>query len=1116
MRCAICQGGACLDLLQDYECVCNTPYYLDTFELDRNCMPIHGLIAFTSFAQSVQGDTQATTTTPLRHTSELGFTDLHCDHRTINVDAEYGITAFNSYRVGGTSAFCYTTLSSVAVDDLTWVMVRVKMYLASTSWASASFLKVWLEVDDGYDIYGAPQTMLLPLLDSEGYDLDEYADELGLTEGSWNVLEMNITCNNTLQVHMGLQSFSSSQYVLFDEVVIVTSAAEEDFCVSSPCRNGATCTSPVGMYRYVCVCPVGFEGFDCEYTVTSECASNPCRHGGTCVDAGVQMYRCTCPVLFDLPNLELDENCDPLQDVIAFSSFSHAQPGSVLYRSSSVGMELGFESVGCETQFVDETGDVIAYTYGRVTSAARFKIADADGLCRVRFDDVADLGLLPSLRLSLQIFVAAAQWTAEDRIRVWVEVSPAAVDESCEGTDDSVACAAADISGDDTTSLSNCAAAGDCTYTAGYADVVESCVGTDDAIPCSNADISGDENTSRGHCTAAGTCTYSAGSAESCSATVTGINDAECAGADLSGSEQCVGTDDAAACAAADLSHPDTSSSASTCEGAGECTYTAAVTEECTAVSTDVGCASADISGDEATSRSNCENAGDCNYRASVSESCDGTDDVAACSAADLSSGNHRANCEGNGDCTYYPPQTRQEACEAAGACTYVAGIPEACEGTDDVSACAAADLSGGETASEDNCDSAGLCTYTAGVGVVQESCAGSDDATRCSSAELLGDETESRNNCIDAGDCTYFAHSTQAVVLDVAGDVVESGNTAESIVVEGQWTRLELNLTGYDIVGINLGLESGSPYNYVLYDEIVLSASVSAVNHCDSAPCQNGGSCIAPQDCTCEVSEDEVLGCSTLARCRSPADYVCICAQGFEGDNCQFRVLDECASTPCLNGGICVDGVQSYTCRCPALYGMESLALDSNCDTDQTVVAYTSFNGPSLGAVSHKSTRGAELGFEPSGCQFTSADSGVTENRAMKISAPEQFCYLRFDRVQLGATCTGTPANSAGVACTEGFDPTDSDTCSSGCRYTAAIDSNLQLQVKMYVPSMGWTVADYIQVWVEVEDGQRLWVVNTYVLSLPTIWPLTCTIFFSLTPHCPLMSKFFQVWSRY
>ena len=82
-------------------------------------MPLNGLVAFTSFAQSVEGDTEATTTTPLRHSTELGFTDLHCDQRTLDADAVYGITEFDSYKMGGTSAFCSTTLSSVAVDNLT-------------------------------------------------------------------------------------------------------------------------------------------------------------------------------------------------------------------------------------------------------------------------------------------------------------------------------------------------------------------------------------------------------------------------------------------------------------------------------------------------------------------------------------------------------------------------------------------------------------------------------------------------------------------------------------------------------------------------------------------------------------------------------------------------------------------------------------------------------------------------------------------------------------------------------------------------------------------------------------------------------------------------------------
>ena len=1054
-------------------------YALETFDLDRNCDPVYGLVAFTSFAEPAQGDIHFASTSPLRHTTEVGFTELQCDLRTLDPSSVvYGVNGFDQLKLGGTFSFCFTSLSTVAVGDLGWVIVRVNMYLASTSWASASFIRVWIEVDDGHDIYGAPLTMQIPLLDTEGYDLDEHAGSLGLTEGTWNMLQMNVTCNSTMTVHLGMQSLSASQYVLFDEVLLMTAAADGvDFCDSNPCRNGATCTNPVGMFRYVCICPPDYEGYDCEYQITPECASNPCKHGGTCVDAGVQQYHCICPVLFDLPSLPLDGNCELAQDLIAFSSFSHAPAGSVVYESSSVGMELGFEAVGCQTQFIDETGEVIATTNGQVTSSSRFKIADPEGLCRLQFDEVTDTGSLLALTLRLQIFVAAADWAPDDRVKVWVEVSPPAVLEACVGTDDAVACSAADISGNETSSSAQCLAAGDCTYTASYADVEESCAGTDDATACGNADISGDETTSRGFCGAAGNCTYTAGLAEACEPTVAGINDAECASADLAGNERCIGTDDSAACGSADISG-DPSASSANCASAGDCAYTASVSEDCTAIAADPACASADITGDEATSRSNCENAGGggvCNYRAEVTEACAGTDDATACAGASMSGGNARSICEGSGDCTYYPPQTRQEACEAAGACTYVAGSAETCVGTDDAAACSAADIGGDESTSEANCLNAGTCKYTRGVGVVDESCVGTNDAVSCAAADITGEESQSRNNCVDSGDCTYTARVTEVVMVDATGVDIERGDIAE-----GQWNSLELNLTGYSTLSVQLGLESGSPYNYVYYDELSLTASAEPVDYCESAPCQNGGSCASPQDCTCTVPEDELLACPALVRCRQPAEFECRCVQGYEGGNCEEQVLDECASKPCLNSGVCVDGVQSYTCECPVMYGLESFAVDSNCNTAQTIVAYTSFNEPSIGSTSYRSVHGGEMGFTSSGCQFTSPDSGTTEDGSLKISAPEQFCQVRFDRIQLADTCTGVPTDTSAPACEDVFVAGDDSTCQSGCTYTAAIESTIQVQVKIYVPSMDWSNADYIQVWIEVEDGHTTEMVNT------------------------------------
>ncbi len=40
------------------------------------------------------------------------------------------------------------------------------------------------------------------------------------------------------------------------------------------------------------------------------------------------------------------------------------------------------------------------------------------------------------------------------------------------------------------------------------------------------------------------------------------------------------------------------------------------------------------------------------------------------------------------------------------------------------------------------------------------------------------------------------------------------------------------------------------------------------------------------------------------------------------------FSDIDECASTPCQNGGTCNDDVNSYTCTCNAGY------TGSDCET--------------------------------------------------------------------------------------------------------------------------------------------------------------------------------------
>ena len=45
-----------------------------------------------------------------------------------------------------------------------------------------------------------------------------------------------------------------------------------------------------------------------------------------------------------------------------------------------------------------------------------------------------------------------------------------------------------------------------------------------------------------------------------------------------------------------------------------------------------------------------------------------------------------------------------------------------------------------------------------------------------------------------------------------------------------------------------------------------------------------------------------------------------CNCPDGYEGQVCEYDI-DECVPSPCLNGGSCDDGINSYSCICEKGY---------------------------------------------------------------------------------------------------------------------------------------------------------------------------------------------------
>lgn len=62
----------------------------------------------------------------------------------------------------------------------------------------------------------------------------------------------------------------------------------------------------------------------------------------------------------------------------------------------------------------------------------------------------------------------------------------------------------------------------------------------------------------------------------------------------------------------------------------------------------------------------------------------------------------------------------------------------------------------------------------------------------------------------------------------------------------------------------------------------------------CNSTICKNGGECI------------DGPGYS----------YNCHCRDGWTGDLCE-EDIDECLSSPCQNGGLCLNIPATYTCAC-------------------------------------------------------------------------------------------------------------------------------------------------------------------------------------------------------
>ncbi|XP_019643127.1 PREDICTED: CUB and sushi domain-containing protein 1-like [Branchiostoma belcheri] len=115
-----------------------------------------------------------------------------------------------------------------------------------------------------------------------GVDNQEYASVCRLicNPGYKQTLDVSYMClkNGTWHAPLDLENENIQPCVDIDE------------CLSTPCKNNATCSNLENAYS--CACVPGFTGTDCDEEI-NECDSDPCRNGGSCSD-GVDDYTCSC------------------------------------------------------------------------------------------------------------------------------------------------------------------------------------------------------------------------------------------------------------------------------------------------------------------------------------------------------------------------------------------------------------------------------------------------------------------------------------------------------------------------------------------------------------------------------------------------------------------------------------------------------------------------------------------------------------------------------------------------------------------------------------------------------------------------------------------------------
>ena len=88
-------------------------------------------------------------------------------------------------------------------------------------------------------------------------------------------------------------------------------------------------------------------------------------------------------------------------------------------------------------------------------------------------------------------------------------------------------------------------------------------------------------------------------------------------------------------------------------------------------------------------------------------------------------------------------------------------------------------------------------------------------------------------------------------------------------------------------------------------------------IDECASSPCLNGGSCFEKSHQHLISKFSESLIRDQYSNFSQIAGYLCQCPSGFEGINCELNIDDCERGHLCMNNGTCIDEINSYSCLC-------------------------------------------------------------------------------------------------------------------------------------------------------------------------------------------------------